>query len=255
MRPAGRSPRTAAVAGRRGTRSPSLVGASSSRTSICPRRVKNSSFAIGRAPVGLAMLGKEQNEIDVGGEVELAAAELAHADDHERLRVAVRGARHAVAGAQGAHRKVARRDDRGIGARGQIRERLGQTAPRRRDPARRCARTHAAASGAAAAIQSASPALVVVLGTAGARAAKSPRRKECARDPASRSGRPANPDRCRSARAHEIARRADPRERLADLSGADATAASARRSVSSRHYRPDRAAFRWSSPRLTPAEL
>src|SRR6185437_966061 len=35
--------------------------------------------------VGVAVLGEQQHEVDVGGEVELAPAELAHADDHERL--------------------------------------------------------------------------------------------------------------------------------------------------------------------------
>ena len=42
-------------------------------------------------PVGFAVLRKEQNEVDVGGEVELAAAELAHAE-HEQFELASVGA-------------------------------------------------------------------------------------------------------------------------------------------------------------------
>jgi len=52
---------------------------------ICPQFQKRP-MAIPRA-VGLAVLGKEKNEVDVGGEVELAATELSHADNDERLRL------------------------------------------------------------------------------------------------------------------------------------------------------------------------
>src|SRR5579872_5586055 len=46
-------------------------------------------FFVGDGPrsVGLTMLRKEKDQIDVGGEVELPAAELAHRDDDERLNL------------------------------------------------------------------------------------------------------------------------------------------------------------------------
>ena len=51
-----------------------------------------------RRSVRLAVPGEQEHEIDVGGEVELATAELAHADHHERHRLAVRVGGAAVAG-------------------------------------------------------------------------------------------------------------------------------------------------------------
>ena len=44
--------------------------------------------ADGPRPVGLPALRIEEHEIDIGGEIQLAAAELAHAEDHERLESA-----------------------------------------------------------------------------------------------------------------------------------------------------------------------
>ena len=96
---------------------PSAVRASSRRISDWPRRVKYSSFATLRGAVGLAALGKEEDEVDVGGEIELAAAELAHADDEELLRLARRRARRAVARLERAPRESERGGDRGVGER------------------------------------------------------------------------------------------------------------------------------------------
>ena len=52
------------------------------------------------AAVRLAVLGKQEHEVDVGREVELAAAELAHAEHHEPEFAAILASRHAVALAQ-----------------------------------------------------------------------------------------------------------------------------------------------------------
>ena len=41
-------------------------------------------------PVGLAVLREQHHEIDVGREIELAAAELAHAEDQQRQTLALR---------------------------------------------------------------------------------------------------------------------------------------------------------------------
>ncbi len=62
--------------------------------------------------VGLAALGVEEDEVDVRGEVELAAAELAHADDDEFLRLAGRRPRRAIARRERARREVERGADR-----------------------------------------------------------------------------------------------------------------------------------------------
>src|SRR6185437_15040652 len=45
---------------------------------------------------GVAVLRKQKDEIDIGGEIELAAAELAHGDDEERLLATALGTRLAV---------------------------------------------------------------------------------------------------------------------------------------------------------------
>ena len=61
-----------------------------------PSRSKNSRFDNGARAVGFAVVGIDEDEIDVGGDVELAAAELAHPDHDELLRGAVLVARLAV---------------------------------------------------------------------------------------------------------------------------------------------------------------
>ena len=64
---------------------------------------------------GRALLRKQENEVDVGGEVELAAAELAHAEHDERLRFAGRVARLTIRAHQVAVRVLDGRGDGGIG--------------------------------------------------------------------------------------------------------------------------------------------
>ncbi len=85
--------------------------------------------------VGLAALGIEEHEVDVGGEVEFAAAQLAHADDDEFLGLAGRRARRAIARRERARREGERSADRAVRERGQFAQRLverrepGQVAP------------------------------------------------------------------------------------------------------------------------------
>ena len=88
-------------------------------------------FLVGSAarPVGLTMLGKQQHQIDVGGKIQLAAAELPHADDDEGLNLAGRRARFAVAGHECAAGVSQRRGDRRIGKSREIGERLGELRP------------------------------------------------------------------------------------------------------------------------------
>src|SRR5690606_10560944 len=79
--------------------------------------------------VGLPVLGVEEHEIDIRREVQLAAAELAHADHDDRLRNALFAARRAEACRKRACRKAARRADGGIGEGRQRRERLVEIRP------------------------------------------------------------------------------------------------------------------------------
>ncbi len=72
--------------------------------------------------VGVTELGEQEHEIDVGGEIELAATELAHADHHEWLRRARGPARRTEAGDETRRRVAARRFDRGIGEGRKFRE-------------------------------------------------------------------------------------------------------------------------------------
>ena len=62
-----------------------------------PRRVKKSKLLIGRDSVGLAVFGIDEDQVDVGGDVEFASAQLAHADHDQRLLLAVAGYRSAEA--------------------------------------------------------------------------------------------------------------------------------------------------------------
>ena len=64
---------------------------------------------------GLALVGKHEDQIDVGGEIELAAAELAHAEHDERLRFAGGAARLAVGAHEIRGRVVHGRLDGGVG--------------------------------------------------------------------------------------------------------------------------------------------
>src|SRR5207248_1915082 len=70
--------------------------------------------------VGLTVLREQQHQIDVGGEIELAPAELAHADDDERLSLAARGAWLAVARHECATGVAERGGDRSIREGGEI---------------------------------------------------------------------------------------------------------------------------------------
>ena len=74
------------------------------------------------------MLGKEKDEIDVGGEVELAAPE-AHAEDDERLRLASLRTWHTMTHRQSPAGIVTSGDDCRIGNRRQVRKRLGKVRP------------------------------------------------------------------------------------------------------------------------------
>ena len=74
--------------------------------------------------VGLALFRVEEDEVDVRGEVELAAAELAHADDDEFLRLAGSRPRRAVARRERAHREVERGADRAVRERRKLAQRL-----------------------------------------------------------------------------------------------------------------------------------
>jgi hypothetical protein len=62
-----------------------------------PRRVKYSKLDIDLCAVGVAILGIDEDQVDVRGHVELAPAQLAHADDDQFLRPAIGTARRAVA--------------------------------------------------------------------------------------------------------------------------------------------------------------
>ncbi len=80
--------------------------------------------------IRLAVLRVDEDEIDVGGHVELAPAELAHADHHEVLRGAVLVARLAVLGRQ---RAPVERDggvQGGLGERRHVGADLGQIGAR-----------------------------------------------------------------------------------------------------------------------------
>ena len=100
--------------------------------------------------IRIAVFRIDEDEIDVGGHVELAPAELAHADHHEVLRCAVLVARLAVLGGEravvqrdgGAQRDLGERRHVGadlgqIGARGQVAgQRVDEDAAAQ--PAQRC---------------------------------------------------------------------------------------------------------------------
>ncbi len=57
-----------------------------------PSRVKYSWLLIDARPAGLAFLAVEEDEVDVRGDVELPAAELAHGDHEQALGLARQGA-------------------------------------------------------------------------------------------------------------------------------------------------------------------
>ena len=72
-----------------------VVTVASSCATRRPRRAKYSSCAAGVAR-GLAVLREEEHEVDVGREIELAAAELAHAEHQQRQALAVASSGRAV---------------------------------------------------------------------------------------------------------------------------------------------------------------
>ena len=65
--------------------------------------------------VGLAVFGKHEDQVDVGGKIELAAAELAHAEDHQLELAAVLAAWNSRARAQVAYRMIAGGTDADVG--------------------------------------------------------------------------------------------------------------------------------------------
>ncbi len=85
---------------------------------------------------GLAVRGEQEHEVDVGGEVELAAAELAHAEHHELERLAVLAPRHAVANLERRGRPPAGGVDANVGQQRELAEHrldvreAGEVAPR-----------------------------------------------------------------------------------------------------------------------------
>ncbi len=93
--------------------------------------MKNSSLAIGALTVGLAVLGKQQHQIDIGGEIELTAAELSHGDDDQRLHRARGGARLAVAGRERLAGVLHRHPYGRVGEVGELGERLLDLGPTR----------------------------------------------------------------------------------------------------------------------------
>ena len=80
--------------------------------------------------VGFAALRVEKNEIDVGAEIQLAAAELAHPQDHQLLRLpAVDPTRDAVTGDQRLIHICAGEPDAGVGQRRKIAQRFVEIGP------------------------------------------------------------------------------------------------------------------------------
>ena len=104
------------------TRNTKPSGVASSRAPITrrPSRSKNSWLASGRGAVRLAFVGIGEDEIDIGGDVELAAAELAHADDDQLLGDPVEVAGLAVERGEGGVVDGDRRPDGGVGQHGHV---------------------------------------------------------------------------------------------------------------------------------------
>jgi hypothetical protein len=89
--------------------------------------------------VGFAVFRVQQDEIDVGAEIQLAAAELAHCQNHQRLGLpAVHAARCAVAGDQSLIHICIGEADACVGERGKIAQGFVEIGPTRhiapRDP-------------------------------------------------------------------------------------------------------------------------
>jgi hypothetical protein len=91
--------------------------------------VKNSSLLIELRAVGLPALRIEQHQIDIGGEIQFAAAELAHRHDDELLRHLRRRARLPVARRQGAQCELMRQAQRQVRGARQIRQGFGKARP------------------------------------------------------------------------------------------------------------------------------
>ena len=68
---------------------PSSLRTSSSRMSSRPSRLKYSSFSMTRGPSVWPRLGEQEHQVDVGGEIQLAPAELAHAQHDQRRLLTV----------------------------------------------------------------------------------------------------------------------------------------------------------------------
>ena len=74
---------------------PSAFRASSKRMISRPKPIEVLLVVEGARPVGFAVFGEQKHQIDVGGEVQFAAAQLAHAEHDERRLGARRAARPA----------------------------------------------------------------------------------------------------------------------------------------------------------------
>jgi hypothetical protein len=84
------------------------------RTRICVYRIR------------IAILGKHENQVDVGRYVQLASAQLAHAEDNEFLRPSVSAARRAVALDQAGAEHLHRLAHRQFGDQGHALRHLGE---------------------------------------------------------------------------------------------------------------------------------
>ena len=133
---------------------PSSFLASSRRMSSRPRRLKYSSFSTSRGPSVSPASREQEHEIDVGGEIQFAPAELAHAEHDQRHLLALRAARPAETGCK--MQRAPPRRPRGCTASARSDSGMQGLASRRR--ARRCRATRCAAfRGAATRARCAAP--------------------------------------------------------------------------------------------------
>ena len=109
---------------------PSSITSDSAAISFLPRRPKNSWFDSARWPgpaAGVAVLRVDEDQVDVGRHVQLAAALLAHRQHHHLLRQARFGAdRHAVLRHQLVHQRAELGADGEVGQRRHRRHHFGQ---------------------------------------------------------------------------------------------------------------------------------
>ncbi len=79
--------------------------------------------------IGFAMLGKQQHQVDVRREIQLAAAQLAHRQNDERLYCAVSRMRLAIAGDETTPRILHGHVDRRVREGGQVAQGFGELSP------------------------------------------------------------------------------------------------------------------------------